>query len=37
MINDVTYKHEFFYYNILCIVVYTKKQNLIKFIDLKYT
>jgi hypothetical protein len=33
--NDVTYKHVKFYYEILCIIGYTKIQNLIKFVDFK--
>jgi hypothetical protein len=35
--NDVICKYAKFYYEILCIVGYTKIKKLIKFVDLKYT
>jgi hypothetical protein len=37
IVNDVTCRHAKFHYKILCIVIYTKITNLIKFEDLKYT
>jgi hypothetical protein len=37
IINDATYKHAKFYYEILYTVGYTKIKKLIKFVDLKYT
>jgi hypothetical protein len=35
IVNDVTYKHPKCYYEILCIVGYTKITNMMKFIYLK--
>jgi hypothetical protein len=37
MINDVTYKYEFFITTFFVLWSTQKKQNLIKFVDLKYT
>jgi hypothetical protein len=35
IVKDVTYKYAKLYYEILCIVGYTKIKNLRKFVDFK--